>query len=82
MLSPIRDVLLALLVTGHFLLFATTRARHSLILVGSVVRVANLRLVIEGEEKFNVPSENGTLCTTREQELLLSPLDIAETFLS
>ena len=82
MLSPIRDVLLALLVTGHLLLFATARARHGLILVGSVVRVANLRLVIKGEEKFNVPSENGTLGTTGEQELLLPPLDIAETFLS
>ena len=60
-LRAIRDVLLSLLVSRHFLLFPAIGALHRLVLIRHVVRISGLRLVIEREEELYVPCEDSTL---------------------
>ena len=80
-LSSVSDVLLTLIISGDFLLAAGGTHRGA-ILVGHIVGVIGLRLVLLREEELDVPGEHRTLGTTREKELLLSALDIAEALLS
>ena len=79
-LRSILDVLFSLLVPGDLLLLEPTW-RHPLVLIRHVIIVTNLQLVVMLEEQIYVPGENGTLSTAREEQLLLSPLDVAQTLL-
>lgn len=82
-LCPVRDVFFLLLIAGHLLLLSSIGARdHRRVLIRLVVRVADLRLVVEREEELDIPSEDGTLSSTGKEELLLAPLDVAEALLS
>ena len=82
MLSSVSNVLLALLISCHLLL-ATARSRldQLAILIRYIVRIARLQLVVEGEEKLDVPGEDNALCRAGEHQLLPRLLDIAKAAL-
>ena len=64
-LGPVRDVFLLLLIPRNFLLLPPIGTSHDRgILVGLIVRIAELRFVIEGKEELDVPCEDGSLRAT------------------
>ena len=64
-LGPVCDVFLLQLVFSKLLLFPSIGPGHDRsILIGLIIWVAWLRLVIKGEEKLNIPGEDGSLCST------------------
>jgi len=76
-LGSVGDVFLTLLVPCHLLLLAPTWTLHrGGVLTGCIFRVTWLWLVVEREEKLDVPSKYGALGTTGEQELLLLSFDV------
>ena len=64
-LGPVCDVLLLQLIFRELLLLPPVGTSHDRsILIGLIVWIAWLRFVIEGEEEFNVPGEDGSLRST------------------
>ena len=60
--SPVRDVLLSLLVSSNLLLATTWPLLP--VLIGNVFRVTELKLVVARKELLYVPGKDGTLGTS------------------